>query len=380
MGFSAAALQSRGGARENSMGAFNEYGRAPKSERLRRLLTGTLLLSAAMLFVFLAPGFAAPSSPQAPSSLERLILKDGSYQIITRYKMVGNRVRFYSAERAEWEEIPADLVNWPATKKWNEDHGQGEANPTSSSAEAAALDREEQQERSATPQVAPGLDLPDQQGVWALDTFHAIPELVQLSQGSGNVNQQTGHNIDRQSLDSRGGLKKRIEMNGARSHVQLHVSQPPLYVSLTVPNAPAGEDAFTVNSPGAAIYGGAGPTGGGGPAVSAKDSESSPKSRYVIVRVISNYRHNYRTVSPFALTQGSTTSNDDVIPTTEKILPGGNWMELTPAHPLRIGEYALMEILKPGKVNASVWDFRIDPQGPENQDAIRPIKQTLNQP
>lgn len=329
----------------------------------RRLVAGALLLAASLtLLVFLSPLAICQSANQ------RLILKDGSYQIITQYQIVGNRVRFYSAERADWEEIPKDLVNWPATTKWNQHHGLGQPNSGPASPEAAALDRQEQQERTETPEVAPGLELPDQQGVFALDTFHGNPELVQLVQDSGDVNQRTGHNIDRQSLDRDGGLKKRIEMNGARSKVQLHVSSPPLYVSLTVPGESAGQNAFTVNvqdpNP-----------------VNPKNSRSSPKSRYIIVRVFSNYRHNYRVVSPIHLPRtGKISATADIISTVQKILPGGNWMELTPSHPLRIGEYALMEVLGPGKVNAAVWDFRVDPQGPDNQNAIRPLKETLNEP
>jgi hypothetical protein len=51
-------------------------------------------------------------------------------------------------------------------------------------------------------------------------------------------------------------------------------------------------------------------------------------------------------------------------------------MRLTPAQPLTIGDYALMELLGPGQVNLSVWDFRIDPQGPDNKNAIMPLQRS----
>jgi hypothetical protein len=41
---------------------------------------------------------------------------------------------------------------------------------------------------------------------------------------------------------------------------------------------------------------------------------------------------------------------------------------------LTIGDYALMELLEPGQVNLSVWDFRVDPQGPDNKNAIIPLQ------
>jgi hypothetical protein len=71
---------------------------------------------------------------------------------------------------------------------------------------------------------------------------------------------------------------------------------------------------------------------------------------------------------------GKVSQTQDVIPTTAQILPGKRWLRLTPLQPLTIGDYALMEVLGPGEVNLSVWDFRIDPQGPDNKNAIMPLQ------
>src|SRR5271165_2924299 len=134
-----------------------------------------------------------PALSQTPN--KRLILKDGSYQITKRYEIVGDVVRYISAERGgEWEEVPTSLVDWVATEKWARDHAPGTADkstgPSTPASQAAAeIDKEEQMERAEaqlrTPEVAPGLRLPDQDGVWALDTFRGTPELVPVEQNAG---------------------------------------------------------------------------------------------------------------------------------------------------------------------------------------------------
>jgi hypothetical protein len=308
--------------------------------------------------------------------MKRLILKDGSYQIVTKLEVKKDRVRYYSAERAEWEEVPNSLVDWPATEKWNKEHAPG-ATPPPITAPSTATHEEEQKEAAAidaqaaaeradqqarTPLVAPGLHLPDRDGIFILDNFQSIPELVHLDQSSGNVNRDTNHNVLRAAIGSFSGAKEPVRINGQAARVRAHVDDPVLYVSLDTANSEdvAPEDAMMVNTHAANT-------------VPNKDDYSSPESHYAIVRV--DVQPGERVIGALRITHaGDATQSADIIPTKVEILPGKHWMKLTPKEPLPIGEYALMDILQPGVINLDVWDFGVSPNAPENKHPITPVK------
>ena len=94
--------------------------------RIRRWGVRILLLAVVCAGGGVARAQRKPMDP--PSTLDtskrtRLILKDGTYQVVLTYKVDGGIVRYRSAERAgEVEEIPLALVDLPATKKWEKEH------------------------------------------------------------------------------------------------------------------------------------------------------------------------------------------------------------------------------------------------------------------
>src|SRR5271166_1364044 len=112
-----------------------------------------LLLSAAFAALLLAPAGAAaqnqkplPLKPEIPgmAANHRLILKDGTYQLVRKYEIVGDRVRYISVERGgDWEELPVELVDWEATRKWETENAKAsEAETSPAMKEAEELDKE----------------------------------------------------------------------------------------------------------------------------------------------------------------------------------------------------------------------------------------------
>ncbi|HEY6413485.1 MAG TPA: hypothetical protein VIX42_07345 [Edaphobacter sp.] len=306
-----------------------------------------------------------PLDPATNPHRTRLILKDGSYQVVMSYRVVGTVVLYISAERggAE-EEIPAALVDFDATHRWEKQHATPEAEGEGTSSQAPAIDPEllkEEADRAAyTPEVAKDLHLPEQDSVLVLDTFRGTPELVPMPQSNGDLNRNTGHNVLRSAINPLSSSHQLVQLKGEKSLVQLHVDTPVLYVRVgDAAVIPTGGAPLTVDTHGASSK--MHDTPGGG----------SADSRYVIVRA--DVRTGARVVASFKIGfLGGVHQQEDVIETNIEMLPGGHWMKLMPREPLSFGEYALMEIVSEKEVNLGVWDFGIHPVAPENADAIKP--------
>ena len=294
----------------------------------------------------------------------RLILKDGSYQVVRDYQIVGDRVRYLSQERGDWEELPVDLVDWDATHKWEGEHADLVEDASPAMKEAEGLDKEESAERNEQsarmPVVAEGLELPDEDGVFILDTFQGTPELVELISHDLSTNAKSRKGIA--VLNPLATQKASLEIEGSHARVHLHVDEPAIYLSLGVEEQtePVLTHPITVNT-------------GGAKAVNGKHGAHSPQSGFVIVRV--DERQAVRIVGAIKLSpNGQVTQDEDTIPTKVEEMPGKRWLRVTPQQKLSFGEYALVEIISPSDINESVWDFRVDPRTGDNPGSIGPIQ------
>lgn len=280
----------------------------------------------------------------AQTKAKRLVLKDGSYQVTSKWEIKGDRVRYYSAERYMWEELPASLVDWDATEHWAKEH-EGAVNEQAASQLAA----DKREEELASPTVAPGIRLPEMGGVFLLDTHARKQSLVELVQNGTQVNKQTGKNILRAVINPLPtGPKQTIELKGARARVQSHDPAPKIYVN--------------VNYDDAAMSG-------------IEDSvQMSREERFKIVRVKSDKKAK-RVIADLKISLlGSMKEQRNVVDTRVETL-GTDWVKVSPTLPLEPGEYALVEMLTPKQMNLYVWDFGVDPQAPANPAAWKPVQQ-----
>ncbi|SRR6266481_1041066 len=287
-----------------------------------------------------------PVPAHAQQNPQRLIMKDGSYQAVTKWEITGNRVRYYSSERFDWEELPRELVDWDATEKYNKDRA-GQRDET-----IKAIAKEDEADEREAPLVVPGLRLPNTGGVFLLDNFNNQPQLVELIQNGGELNKHTGRNILRSAINPlQLSSTQTIELKGEHARVQSHLGQPAIYLNIdTTENS---QPAFTQKT---------------------SDKDQQP-NRYGIVRV--ETKKEMRIVGKLNVAMyGKVSQKENWIPVTTS--PVGDWVKLIPSEPLPPGEYAVVELLEKKQINLFVWDFGVNPAAPANGNAWIPRPTEMN--
>ncbi|MEO7649854.1 MAG: hypothetical protein ABIZ80_05260, partial [Bryobacteraceae bacterium] len=86
----------------------------------------------------------------------RLYLKDGGHHVVREYQVQDDRVRYYSVERSDWEEIPKDLVDLKRTESERVERKEKLAEESRLLAEEDKAERQRANEVSKVPQ-GPGV-------------------------------------------------------------------------------------------------------------------------------------------------------------------------------------------------------------------------------
>ena len=304
--------------------------------------------AAAVVLFFSLSQFSLSQVPApVPTQAHRLILKDGSYQSVTKYEIHGERVRYFSAERGEWEEVPNALIDWDATAKFEQGREAGKLAP-----EAVELDKEleavRKAEQARSPEAAPGLRLPDEGGIFLLDTYENQPQLSELQQSGGELDKNTKSNVLRAAINPLAGARQTIELPNAHAKIQSHTTVPSLYINIELNNgAPATAQAATGEPPPPALT-----------------------DRFKIIRV--DIKGNKRVAGAVKIAvTGKMKTDERFVAATATTMTGG-WVKLTPTDSLAAGEYAVAEMLGKEGMNLYVWDFGVNPSAPANAFTWKP--------
>lgn len=262
---------------------------------------------------------------------KKLVLKDGNFQVVRSFERKGDRVRFYSLERNEWEEIPASMVDWEATAK---------AEAASEKESAAYLSKIHAQEEAARTevvmdidaslQVAPGVFLPPGEGMFLI-TGKSVTPLAQVG-SQVKTDKKTFLKQVMSPIPIVPG-KRNVEIPGPKAEVRIPAGTLPEFY---LREAPPDPDRVTSVQR------------------SSRPGESGPEVELVRATVRGKNRHLESIRSLFG--QESSERKSVAVQRWEV---AATVFRFTMGEPLPPGEYALAEILPDG-MNLFVWDFGVD--------------------
>jgi hypothetical protein len=235
----------------------------------------------------------------------KLYLKDGTYQLAREYKVEGDRVRFLSADRGEWEEIPVSLVDLEKTQAVIKQREEAVRE------EAVSIKEEEQALKAAAKEVK---RVPMEQGVYMVDG----EKLSAVKPGESKI----VTNKRRSILKALSPLpvftgKATLELDGPHSPTGTANRTPEFYIRLST------DERFGIIKMG------------------------EHKGNRVVEKL---------TIIPVTK---ETVEEPDSVETFRKQV-GDQVYKIWPAKSLDPGEYAVVEYTE-GKVNIQVWDFFVAP-------------------
>jgi hypothetical protein len=238
----------------------------------------------------------------------KLYLKDGGFHLVREYQVQTDRVRYYSVERSQWEEIPLDLVDLKRTESEMAERQAQVAEDTKVVAE------EEKAVREARAEVA---KIPRDPGVYYVEDNAVKPIKVAES----NVHNNKGRNVLKvlSPIPVVTG-KATLELDGLHSQNVLGNPEQEFYIQVSA------EERFGI-------------------------VKLTPEHGVRIVEKI--------TVIP--VTKEVVEEPVDVQVFRKQMTQDGLY-KLWPMKPMEPGEYAVVEYT-PGKTNMQVWDFAIKPAG-----------------
>jgi hypothetical protein len=262
---------------------------------------------------------------------KKLVLKDGTYQLVREYQRNGDRVRYFSTERGTWEEIPAAMVDWDATKKAeNTDKQVNDALLKQIHIQEMAAHAETPVDVDASLTVAPGVFLPEGEGMFALEG----KSVKRMDQVGTQVKTDKANKV-KQVLTPIPIIpsKKNVEIPGTRAKVRLTTDHPEFYLREPAPD-PNRRSSIERSS---------------------RVGDIAPEVILVRATVKGDKRFLESIRSYFG--QPYDTQRKEIVVQRWDVAP--DVYRFTLGESLPPGEYAFAELLPDG-LNLFVWDFAVD--------------------
>jgi hypothetical protein len=236
----------------------------------------------------------------------KLYLKDGSFHLVSEYQVQADRVRFYSVERSEWEEMPLDLVDLNRTRS------EEAARKEEVAKEAKALSDEDRVERELQQEI---LRIPENPGVYWLEGNEA--KSIKAAESSVHTNKGRSVLKVLAPMPVVSG-KATVEIDQAHSLNIFTNPEQEFYIQLSDP------ERFGI-------------------------MKLKPK---VGIRIVENL-----TIVPVTK---EVIEEAEMVEIFQKQLTSGGLYKIWPKEPLEAGEYAVVEYTA-GKLNMQIWDFAVKP-------------------
>jgi hypothetical protein len=234
----------------------------------------------------------------------KLYLKDGGFQIVREYQVEGDRVRYYSVERSDWEEMPAELVDLKRT----------DAEAAARKEDLDRHDKEISEENLAAAELRKEIrQIPRDPGVYTIENDKL--RIFKLADASVHDNKRRTVLKYLSPVPMVAG-KSTLETPNEHSENVVTEERPEFYLQLSL------EDSFAI-------------------------VKLTPQKGFRIVERI--------TVEPVV---NIMEEERDVVPTFTKQLTESGLYKIWPQDDLPKGEYAVIEYNE-GKVDARIWDFRV---------------------
>lgn len=233
----------------------------------------------------------------------RLYLKDGSYHSVREYEKQKDRIRYFSTERDDWEELPVDLVD---LKRTEIERTQAES---SRKEEAAAMDAEEKAERANRREIE---RIPVNPGVY----IAAGEQVTTVAQAEVKmVNNRRRSILKAMSPIPIVAGKSTVELDGLKAALALDAPRPEFYFRL------AKEERMAI--------------------IRMKPGKTTRIAQTLNKIPVSN----------------EIIEDTDIVETFKQQIAEGLY-KIWPTKPLEPGEYGVVEYTE-GEANLQVWDFSI---------------------